>query len=232
MTADRAAIRARWEAASDTPWHAFYSLQGDPFVVPADSPLRSRQIAMVSVAPADYGKANCEAIAHAPTDIAALLADLDAAEAEVSRLIEINNGAEQYNRGIEAERDAVRAELAADQRRTQAVLDVAQAERDALRATHDALRKYGNDGVSGYVGDAERTAAVLALEDENATLRARREAAETLLDEWAGASLKATDVIAASSERLKGRADAHDGLLRCRKTTRAFLATDTESPKP
>lgn len=79
---DRDAIRAREQAATPGPWEPLFTVHGDPFVVPACTPYPSRQIAAVSVAPEDYGRADAEFIAHARKDIPTLLDALEAAEAE------------------------------------------------------------------------------------------------------------------------------------------------------
>lgn len=73
MTADRAAIRARWEAATPGPWRV------DEWSKTFDVGAATLHVAQCLHDP--RGEADAEAIAHAPTDVAALLADLDAAEA-------------------------------------------------------------------------------------------------------------------------------------------------------
>lgn len=71
---DLDAIRARWEAATPGPWR----LVGGEFVIGAD---------LTDVAGA-YGSPNAVAIAHATTDIAALIAEVERLETIVKPMTE------------------------------------------------------------------------------------------------------------------------------------------------
>lgn len=49
------------------PWEAYFTIHGDPMVVPSCMPYPTSRIADVSIAPDDYGRANAILIAQAPT---------------------------------------------------------------------------------------------------------------------------------------------------------------------
>lgn len=54
------------DAATPGPWQAYFTVHGDPFVVPAARPYPTSAIATVSTAPNDYGRANALLLAAAP----------------------------------------------------------------------------------------------------------------------------------------------------------------------
>lgn len=60
-----AGLRTLSEAATPGPWHAYFTVQGDPFVVTDPEHPFSGRIADVSVAPADYGRADTTLIVAA-----------------------------------------------------------------------------------------------------------------------------------------------------------------------
>lgn len=55
------------DATTPGPWLPYFTVHGDPMVVPASTPYPTSRIADVSTAPDDYGRANAVLIAHAPT---------------------------------------------------------------------------------------------------------------------------------------------------------------------
>lgn len=67
-----AKIEARADAATAGPWSTYFGMHGDPRVV-ADA-RRPLTTMVVSTAPDDYGKADCEFIAAARSDVPRLLA--------------------------------------------------------------------------------------------------------------------------------------------------------------
>jgi hypothetical protein len=71
-------IRARADAATAGPWQPYFTTHGDPYVVDHTGWL-TRQIAQLSTAPEDYGRANAIFIAHARSDVPALLTIAEAA---------------------------------------------------------------------------------------------------------------------------------------------------------
>lgn len=52
-------------AASPGPWEPYFTVHGDPFVVPSARPWPSSQIAAVSTSPSDYGRADAVFVAGA-----------------------------------------------------------------------------------------------------------------------------------------------------------------------
>ena len=73
-TLDLEAIKARCEAATAGPWQAYFTTHGDPYVAEEGRPKFGM---VVSTSPDDYGRANCQFIAHARTDIPALIAEIE-----------------------------------------------------------------------------------------------------------------------------------------------------------
>ena len=110
-TVDRDAIRARADAATPGPWSCYATVPYEVFVEPVgddhDSPAIAHQMVW---------QCDAEFIAHARTDVPALLDALAAAEAErdeARRLsVEWRADMEQYAK-VKAERDAARAEVEA-----------------------------------------------------------------------------------------------------------------------
>ncbi len=70
---DVAAVRARCEAATAGPWEPYFTVHGDPFVVSGRFLFPGDILATVSIAAEDYGRADALFIAHARTDVPALL---------------------------------------------------------------------------------------------------------------------------------------------------------------
>lgn len=67
-------------------WKADFTIHGDPYVVPAegfDKRELMHKIAHVTTSPDDYGRANCELLAEAPSLIAKLVEELRRREAVV-----------------------------------------------------------------------------------------------------------------------------------------------------
>lgn len=77
-TEDLDALQALADAATPGPWEAYYTLHGDPMIVPASNGYPSARIADVSVAPADYGRANCEWITAAVNAVPKLITEIRA----------------------------------------------------------------------------------------------------------------------------------------------------------
>lgn len=75
MTHDE--LRELAARATPGPWHAYFTTHGDPFVVCDRDRWPQTQMAQVSTAPDDYGRANCEFIAAARTALPALLDTVD-----------------------------------------------------------------------------------------------------------------------------------------------------------
>jgi hypothetical protein len=133
---ERDAIRARAEAATDGPWSAYGTVIAAYFEPNCGgcsgivSPAHEPSCGIEQIAQADA--ADAEFIAHARTDVPALLDALDAAEAEIERLratcgLDRDDKhpcirVEAYLR-LKAERDAARAEVAALRGRIEAMAD-------------------------------------------------------------------------------------------------------------
>lgn len=82
---DYAAIRARLAAATAGPWTRTETMHAESSVAVAEYPI-TKPIAKVHTDPDDYGRANAELIAHAPTDLARLLDRVEELEATVERV--------------------------------------------------------------------------------------------------------------------------------------------------
>lgn len=122
-------LQALCDAATPGPWHASYNVHGDPAVVTDPRRPSFSTVAQVSVAPADYGRANTAFIAAARSAVPSLLAGrrellarvvatekkLAAVEAECDR-IERMPSREPYNtltgRGMALAATKIRAALA------------------------------------------------------------------------------------------------------------------------
>lgn len=74
------------EGTTPGPWHAYYNIHGDPFVVTDPGRPAFSQVAVCSPAPDDYGRANARLIAAAP-DLASGVATLRAEREEALRVI-------------------------------------------------------------------------------------------------------------------------------------------------
>ena len=66
------------DEATPGPWVPYFTLHGDPSIVPAEHALLSRRLADVAVSPDDYGRANAHLLAQAPALARALAATLRA----------------------------------------------------------------------------------------------------------------------------------------------------------
>lgn len=117
MTADHAAIRARLDAITHTPWKRETNLHGDQWVVPAEGMLVSN----VVIAGPNYQPQNTEFIARAPEDMRALLDEVKDKDAQVAQL---NEWLDEEN----AKSDTYRAEIT----RLLAVIDAAPHDKDCL----------------------------------------------------------------------------------------------------
>lgn len=80
-------IEARANAATEGPWSVYSTIQAESVVVGASGRLTAT-IATPSIAPDDYGFANAEFIAHARTDVPALVAEVRAERAKLEKVFQ------------------------------------------------------------------------------------------------------------------------------------------------
>ena len=73
---DLDAIEARANAATDGPWSVYQTMHAEPKVVNSTGHWPAGEVANASNSPADYGNADAEFIAHARTDVPALVAEV------------------------------------------------------------------------------------------------------------------------------------------------------------
>ncbi|MEO7836631.1 MAG: hypothetical protein ABIS21_03190 [Acidimicrobiales bacterium] len=92
--AEIAAIAARADAATPGPWVPYFTVHGDPYVT---QPNRGQFGMVVSTARDDYGRADCQFLAAARTDVPALVAEVRRLRAFVQRLRLI---AQAYERDV------------------------------------------------------------------------------------------------------------------------------------
>jgi len=71
-TPESADVSGDCSEATPGPWRAYFTVHGDPYVVPSARPYPTSAIATVSTAPDDYGRANALLLAAAP-DLLAML---------------------------------------------------------------------------------------------------------------------------------------------------------------
>lgn len=173
---DLEAIEKRADAATPGPWHPYFTLHGDPFVVDDSGSGLAGQVCALSVAPDDYGRVTAEFIAHAREDVPALVA-------EVRGLREAN---ERWKSGSERLRQQLRdVDTALD--RFQRPLGVGRVQqitelREALRRWHAECDKVGipRDDPEGFVrhhrNNAAFAAAVTADTDARIEERGQRDA--------------------------------------------------------
>lgn len=112
MTAPTPAERREWatsllEGTTPGPWHAYYNVHGDPFVVADPGRPSFTNVATVSTAADDYGRADCPLLAAAP-DLAAAVRDL---ADELANRDAILGAVAQSVDALTAERDALREQV-------------------------------------------------------------------------------------------------------------------------
>lgn len=73
------AIEARANAATPGPWEPYFTVHGHPHVVRAGQSIWG---VIVSISPDDYGRADCEFLAAARSDVPALVAEVRRLRAE------------------------------------------------------------------------------------------------------------------------------------------------------
>lgn len=143
--------RALAEAATEfcRSWLPYFTVHGDPMLVPVDKPYPGGRIADISVSPSDYGKAICEHLGACSPDV--ILADLD----ELEALRAENERLRQHLDGIDGENDIL-----------EQLVDGFGNENEGARALLAEWEAIDNSGAIGWAASDED-------DDRLAALRAR-----------------------------------------------------------